>query len=92
MIGSFGGLLFGYLLRVTMPADGNASAYYFVPGQYPFYPKIIDETRGLPAYGQVFLAELLGSLVYVLVCLNIKEDIYKRGLNPIFYPVGATAC
>ncbi len=63
-----------------------------MPGQYPFYPKIIDETRGLPAYGQVFLAELLGSMTFVLVCLNIKDDIYKRGLNPVFYPIGATIC
>jgi hypothetical protein len=42
MIGSFGGLLFGYLLRVTMPVEGSSNAYYFVPGQYPFYPKITD--------------------------------------------------
>ena len=26
------------------------------------------------------------------MCLNIKDDIYKRGLNPMFYPIGATAC
>ena len=36
------------------------------------------------------MAELLGSLVFVLVCLHLKNDIYRRGLNPIYYPVGAT--
>jgi hypothetical protein len=34
-----------------VPPDENGNGYYYVPGQYPFYPKIIDETRGLPAYG-----------------------------------------
>lgn len=92
MIGAFGGLAFGYLLRVTMPVEGTTDEFYFVPGQYPFYPKIIDECKGLPAYGQVFLAELLGSIVLVLVSLNIKDDIYKRDLNPIYYPIGATVC
>jgi len=94
MIGAFGGIGLGWLLRVTMPKTADQESdhdFYFVPGQYPFYPKIIDETKGLPAYGQVFLSELLGSMILVLVCLNIKDDIYKRGINPIYYPIGATA-
>lgn len=91
MIGAFGGLAFGWILRVTMPVDGEIDEFYFVPGQYPFYPKIIDECKGLPAYGQVFLAELLGSIVLVLVILNVKDDIYNRDLNPIYYPICATA-
>ncbi len=61
-----------------------------MPGQNPFYPHIVEKTRGLPAYGQVFLAECLGSLIFVLVCLNVKDDILKRNLDPIFYPIAAT--
>ena len=60
-----------------------------MPGQNPFYPEIVAKTRGLPAYGQVFLAECLGALIYVLVCLNVKDDILKRNLDPIFYPIAA---
>ena len=32
LCGAFGGLGFGYLLRVTMPADGKGEAFYYVPG------------------------------------------------------------
>jgi len=72
-----------------MPVQGVESQYYFVPGQNPFYPEIVAKTRGLPAYGQVFLAECFGALIYVLVCLNVKDDILKRNLDPIFYPIAA---
>lgn len=50
MIGAFGGMFAGWLLRVEMPKE-TGDGYYYVPGQYPFYPKIVDETEGLPAYG-----------------------------------------
>jgi len=89
MIGAFGGICFGWLLRATVHSQ-DSDQDYFVPGQYPFYPKIVDETKGLPAYGQVFLAEMIGTMVYVLVILNIKDDIYKRQVNPIYYPICAT--
>jgi glycerol uptake facilitator-like aquaporin len=46
----------------------------------------------LPAYGQVFLAETLGSIIYVLVCLQVKDDIKHRYLDPFFYPLSATIC
>ena len=26
----------------------------------------------------------------MLVCLNVKDDILKRNLDPIFYPIAAT--
>jgi len=29
-------------------------------------------------------------MILVLVCLNIKDDILVRGVNPIYYPIGAT--
>jgi glycerol uptake facilitator-like aquaporin len=90
-LGSLCGVGIGWMLRVTVHSRTDADEDYYVPGQYPFYPKIVDETRGLPAYGQVFLAELLGSMVFILVVLNVKDDILLRGVNPIYYPICATA-
>ena len=52
----------------------------------------MDNTRGLPAYGQVFLAEALGALVMVLLVLNLKYAINVNGRNPYFYPIGYTVC
>ncbi len=75
-----------------MPVPGKENQYYFVPSQYPFYPKIEDQTKGLPAYGQVFLAETVGTIIYVLVCLTVKDDIKHRDLDPFFYPLSATIC
>lgn len=51
MLGGFCSLMLAYCIRVTMPQLGVENSYYFVPGQNPFFPKIIDETKGLPAYG-----------------------------------------
>lgn len=51
LIGAMGGIFMGYILRAELPANADATIFYFVPGQYPFIPKIIEETRGLPAYG-----------------------------------------
>lgn len=48
--GAFFGLGFGWLLRCELPVEGTTASYY-VPGQNPFYPRIIDHTLGLPAYG-----------------------------------------
>ena len=41
----------GYLLRVTLPVEGEDKRYYFVPDQNPFFPEIQDLTKGRPAYG-----------------------------------------
>jgi len=51
MLGGLTALMLAYCLRVTMPVPGRDNAYYFVPDQNPFFPKIIDETFGRPAYG-----------------------------------------
>lgn len=60
----------GIWLRVTIPLN---SSFYFVPDQNPYFPAIIKTTNGLPCYGQVFLAETLGSFMLVLVVLGIKR-------------------
>jgi len=51
VLGCFAALGLGFMLRISMPEIGNPGKFYFVPGQNPFYPKIIDDVEGLPAYG-----------------------------------------
>lgn len=46
LLGGFCALMLGYCLRVTMPQEGIENAYYFVPDQNPFFPKIVDEVKG----------------------------------------------
>lgn len=42
MLGGLTALMLAYCLRVTLPVPGRENAYYFVPDQNPFFPKIID--------------------------------------------------
>lgn len=83
--------MLAYCIRVTMPELGVENSYYFVPGQNPFFPKIIDETKGLPAYGQVFLAETIGGCLMILCVLNLKYQV-KMGADLYYYPIGYTVC
>jgi glycerol uptake facilitator-like aquaporin len=80
-VGAFVGLGVAYMLRVTVPSPDDSSREIYVPDVYPFFPKIIDETNGLPAYGQVFLAETIGSLFFVMLFLTGKYEI-ARGSDP----------
>ena len=73
MLGGLTALMLAYCLRVTLPVPSRENAYYFVPDQNPFIPKIIDETFGRPAYGQVFLAEALGGGILTYVVLSLKK-------------------
>ena len=50
-MGGLCALMIAYCVRVSMPVVGVENSYYFVPGQNPFFPKIMDEIHGLPAYG-----------------------------------------
>lgn len=89
MLGGLTSLMLGYCLRVTMPVPNTDNRYYYVPDQNPFFPKILDETKGRPAYGQVFFAESLGAAILTFMVLALKltakdsKDIYT-------YPVGYT--
>jgi glycerol uptake facilitator-like aquaporin len=73
-LGAFTGFAFSYLLRTTIPITSLAeedinqhNKWVYVPDQNPFYPKILDKVGTVPAYGQVLLAETMGTLVYILV-------------------------
>lgn len=81
--------MLAYVIRVTLPEEGVDNSFYFVPGQNPFIPKMIDETLGLPAYGQVFLAECLGGGLLVYVVLNLKAS-FSKGMDLYNYPIGYT--
>jgi len=88
-LGGFCALILAYLIRVTLPEIGVENSFYFVPGQNPFIPKIIDETQGRPAYGQVFLAECMGGGCLVYVVLNLK-NLSKSTADRYLYPIGYT--
>jgi glycerol uptake facilitator-like aquaporin len=80
-IGAFCGLGIAYMLRITVPSLEDPSKSVYVPDVYPFFPHIIDATKGLPAYGQVFLAETLGAMFFVMLYLTGKYEI-ARGRDP----------
>ena len=69
------------MLRVTITDDNNPGAYLFVPDQQSFYPHILDNTNGQPAYGQVFLAECIGTMFFVVLYLTGKFEV-SRGKEP----------
>ena len=50
--------------------------YYFVPGVNGLTPPILDTTNGNPAFGQVMLAEIIGSMVFCLTVLYAKRFQY----------------
>jgi len=89
LLGGLCALILGFLIRVSIPQEGVENSFYFVPDQNPFFPRIIDNTKGLPAYGQVFLAETLGGCLLVLCVLNLKYQT-KNGADLFYYPIGYT--
>ena len=81
VLGAFGGLALGFLIRTTIPRLDDPTEYIYVPDQNPFYPRVLDKIGTVPAYGQVLFAETLGTLFYVLVQLHVKHGL--RGQEPI---------
>lgn len=77
------------MLRVTIPDANLAGRFHLVPDQYPFYPKVLLATDGLPAYGQVFLSESLGSMFFVMVYLTGKFELERGKSND---PFGMIVC
>ena len=77
ILGCLAALAIGFMLRVQIPIVEQPGEVYFVPGQYPFYPGIIDKVEGLPAYGQVFLAEMAGATLFLFFVMVAKFEIEK---------------
>ena len=74
-IGAFCGLGIAYMLRVKVLSVADLTVLVYLPDVYPFFPQIIDATKRLPAYGQVFLTETLGVmfLSYFISLANSKS-------------------
>ena len=73
----------GWLCRVSIPVPGSdGSEEMFVPSQNPFYPVIVQRTNGYPAYGQMFFAEGLGTVLVVALNLFVKREIEQRFKDP----------
>jgi hypothetical protein len=69
-----------FLCRTTIVREGTEDELTFIPGQRPFYPKILDKVGTVPAYGQVLFAESIGTLVYVTVYLHMKAGFSKSNI------------
>jgi len=97
-LGAFCGLCFSFMLRAAIPSETEENKWIFVPDQYPIYPNILENSQGLPAYGQVFLAETIGTMFFVMLYLTGKYEI-TRGRDPfamivciIIGWIGLTTC
>lgn len=74
ILGSLFALAFGFLLRVSLPVPNTyPQKYYFVPDVKGMVPPILTPTMGQPAYGQVMLAEIIGSLIFTMTVLYCKR-------------------
>ena len=72
-LGCFCALMIGFLLRVSIPVEDVPNEYYFIPGVRGLTPPILATADGMPAYGQVMLAEIFGSTILVLTILYAKK-------------------
>ena len=61
------------MLRVTV--DGGDA----VPTILQFSPTILIASDGIPAKGQVLLAETIGTFLFVLIVLSCKHEIETHG-------------
>ena len=83
VLGALFALPIGYLLRVTVhDANGNES---FEPGVNSFAPPILINSDGKPAYGQVMLAETIGTFFFVLTILIAKKEIKENNRDPAIW-------
>jgi|688.fasta_scaffold653344_2 glycerol uptake facilitator-like aquaporin len=84
VLGCFFALTLGFLLRVSMAVPNtNPPQYYFLPGVKGLTPPILKSADGNPAFGQVMLAEIIGSLIFTLVILYAKRFQYHYKYNRV---------
>ena len=72
-LGAFAGLSLAYACRVSLFTTDVKFTLY--PDQNPFFPPILGSANGQPAYGQVFLAETIGTMFFVMLYLTGKYEI-----------------
>ena len=82
-LGAFCALMIGFLLRVSIPVEGQEGEYFFIPGVKGLTPPILSTADGMPAYGQVMLAEIFGSCMLVMTILFAKKFHYQYKMNRV---------
>ena len=85
VLGAIFALPIGYMLRVTVRQSDGAEA--FEPGVNSFAPPVLVATDGRPAYGQVMLAETIGSFFFILMILMAKREMRERGKDPAIWVI-----
>jgi len=80
LAGAITGVGVAFLCRTTIIREDDPDELMFIPGQNPFYPKILDKVGTVPAYGQVLFAEAIGTLVYVTVYLHMKSGFRQSNI------------
>ena len=83
VLGAVAALPIGYMLRVTVHEANGAES--FEPDVNSFAPPILVSTDGKPAYGQVMLAETIGTFFFVLTILIAKKEISENGKDPAIW-------
>ena len=83
VLGAVFALPIGYMLRVTVHDPNGGES--FEPGVNSFAPPILVATDGKPAYGQVMLAETIGTFFFVLTILIAKKEITENGRDPAIW-------
>lgn len=77
LLGTAVALMIAFLLRVSLPDPERPGYYYLVPDHMPFTPPLLEAAEGLPAYGQIFLAEAIATMIFIAIVLYIKDHIVK---------------
>ena len=75
MVGALLGIMFGYIIRVSIPSEETLAETAYVPPVYPYYPRIMDVTGSYPVYGQVMFAETIGAFIVALIFLHARREI-----------------
>lgn len=83
MLGAVVALAGAYAIRIVIYSSTFTDNLTMVPDQNPYYPFILEHTKGMPAYGQIFVAEMLGTCFFTLVYLVLKYEISKKKVDPI---------
>lgn len=83
LLGCLFALTLGFLLRVSIPVPNSPGDYYFIPGVKGLTPPVLEASKGNPAFGQVMLAEIIGSMVLTITVLYAKRFQYHYKYNRV---------
>ena len=86
VFGALFALIIGFMLRVTISCQNGFDC--FEPSVHSFTPPIVISTDGLPATGQVLLAETIGTFCFVLIVLTCKRELALHSKDHSFWVLG----